>query len=81
MGADIRDVDMTGIEYAGCRGHILTVEGHTGMADDKGVDPQVEGFVTGGILRGEGVEHELEIGFRQRIALIEKGVGTEELCR
>ena len=51
------------------------------MADDQCADTQVEGRVTGGVLRGQRVDDELEIRRCRGIAAVESGMGTEELCR
>ena len=81
MGADIRYVQMLRIELSRGLGDILTVETHTRVSDDKGVDTQVEWGMTGGVLGGQRIDDELEIGLRQRIFLIELGMGTKQLCR
>ena len=64
MGADIRYVQMLRIELSRGLGDILTVETNTRVSDDKGVDTQVEWGMTGGVLGGQRIDDELEIGLR-----------------
>ena len=50
------------------------------MTDNQRVDAQVERTGAGGIFRCQRVEHELEVWLSQRVALVELGAGTKQLC-
>ena len=62
MGADIVDVQVLGVELPGCGRSIQLVVGYAAVAHDERVDAQIERRLTGSILRGQRVEHELEVG-------------------
>ena len=47
MGTDVGNVEMLGIKQARSGLDVLTVEIHTRMTDDKGVNPQIEGRMAG----------------------------------
>ena len=80
VGTDVADVQMGGRELLR-RWDVLLVVSDARMADDQGVDAQVEGGVTGGIARCQRVEHELEVGCSVGVATVESGMCAEELCR
>ena len=78
---EIADADMLRREYPRSRCNVALVVGDGTVADDDASDAQVEWLVLGGILRGERIEHELDVQVALGILLVDVGSQTEELCR
>ena len=55
MGTDVVELQVGGIDVSFGLGLVELVVGEAGVTDDKRVHPHVDGFVGGGVLRGEGV--------------------------
>ena len=80
MGTDVVELQVRGVEASFGFRLVELVVGDAGVPHDEGVHPQVKGFVGGGVLRGEGVDEELEVRLCVGIGLIQMEPGTEELC-
>ena len=78
---EIADADMLRREYPCSRCDVALVVGDGSMADDDASDAQVEWLVLGSILRGERIEHELDVHVALGILPVDVGSQTEELCR
>ena len=61
VGREIADADVLRREYSCSRCDVVLVVGDGSVADDDASDAQVERLVLGGILRGERIEHELDV--------------------
>ena len=78
---EIADADVLRREYPRSRCDVALVVGDGSVADDDASDAQVEWLVLGGILRGERIEHELDVHVALGILPVDVGSQTEELCR
>ena len=74
MGTDVVELQVRGVEASFGFRLVELVVGDAGV-------PQVKGFVGGGVLRGEGVDEELEVRLCVGIGFVKTEPGTEELCR
>ena len=81
MGTDVVELQVRGVEASFGFRLVKLVVGDAGVPHDEGVHPQVKGFVGGGVLRGEGVDEELEVRLCVGIGFVKTEPGTEELCR
>ena len=81
VGREIADADVLRREYPCSRCDVALVVGDGSVADDDASDAQVEGLVLGGILRGERIEHELDVHVALGILPVDVGSQSEELCR
>lgn len=83
VGREIADADVLRREYPCSRCDVALVVGDGSVADDDASDAQVEWlvFVLGGILRGERIEHELDVHVALGILPVDVGSQTEDLCR
>ena len=80
MAADVIELEMGGVEVSFGLGLVELVVADAGMADDEGIDTDVERSMRGSVLRGEAVDEKLEVCLCLSIGLIQTETGTEELC-
>lgn len=78
---EIADADVLRREYPRSRCDVALVVGDGSVADDDASDAQVEWLVLGSILRGERIEHELDVHVALGILPVDVGSQAEELCR
>ena len=81
MCADILQPQVGGIEESFRLGLVMLVEGHIGMAHDQRVDAQVEGFLRGGVVGCQRVDHKLAVQRGFGILTVQMEACTEKLCR
>ena len=80
VAADIIESEMGGVELPFGLWLVELVVADAGMADDEGIDTDVERSMRGSVLRGEAVDEKLEVCLCLSIGLIQTETGTEELC-
>lgn len=71
MGRKFVDVDVLGGEYAWATGYVLLIILDGTITDDETVDAHVQLALAGGLLGGEAVQDEQEIGSRVGVFSIE----------
>ena len=62
-------------------GLVVLVESEAGVADDQGVDTQIEGLLRRGVAGSERVDGELAVQWGVGILAVQSEAGPEELCR
>ena len=80
MRTDVTHFQVVGVEVSFRRRLVVLVVTDAGVADDKRVDAQVEGSLRG-VVGGQRVDDELEVGLSRRRLPVQVGVSTEELGR